>query len=292
MSDPVRSGQSGPLPAAQNSPELLESAPPAPPLTLGALVRAGEWGRAAQVARAQQMDVDVQEALELLTGFQEQIRARRYSKARGTLDGYREALGRAPVQAPEREVVRLAAPPELLETALAGLDGLQKETDPAALATGLAPALSHPLTRAEALNMQGILSALLGDADQGRMRLEEALQADPRHYRALTNLGNLDLEAGDLVSAEKRYREVIDLNPDYDGGHHNLGVALRRQGKVSESVAAIRRGQRLSVRRSQEDTRADMKEQFTRSPVLRNMRWVFLVVLVLAVVLLMRSAGG
>ncbi|CAM3193795.1 tetratricopeptide repeat protein [Deinococcus deserti] len=255
-------------------------------------MRAGEWERAAQVARAQQMDVDVQDALELLTGFQEQVRARRYSKARSTLDGYRAALGRAPADAPERDVVRLAAPPEQLEAALDGLDGLQKETDPAALASGLEPALSHPLTRAEALNMQGILSALMGDAIQGRLRLEEALQADPKHYRALTNLGNLDLEAGDVVSAERRYREVIALNPDYDGGHHNLGVALRRQGKVSESVAAIRRGQRLSVKRSQEDTRADIKEQYARSPVLRNMRWIILVVLVLAVVLLMRSAGA
>ncbi|MDL2345974.1 tetratricopeptide repeat protein, partial [Deinococcus sp. MIMF12] len=117
----------------------------------------------------------------------------------------------------------------------------------------LAPALAHPLTRPEALNALGVLHALREEGQEAREQFGAALTHDPGHYRAGTNLGNLDLEEGRLAEAEARYREVIRVQPDYDGAHHNLGVALRRQGRLAESVASIRRAQRLGLKGSQRE---------------------------------------
>lgn len=297
MSDSVRHAPTG---AEAGGPGTPAPGQPAPGLPeeggaspgLGSLLRSGQWTQASQHARRERLDVDVQDALDLLPAVQAHVRARRYPGARLTLSAYRLALGRAPASAPERAAVEFAVSPSDLEAALAALDGLQQESDPGVLAAGLAPALAHPLTRAEALNMQGVLAAMLGDAGASRAHLEEALRADPGHYRALTNLGNLDLEAGDAARAEGHYRQVIALNPEYDGGHHNLGVALRRQGKIGESVASIRRGQRLSVKRSQDDSKADARDQLARIPALRHMRWALLAALGFGVALLLRAGGG
>ncbi|MFC4425389.1 tetratricopeptide repeat protein [Deinococcus navajonensis] len=287
MSDSVRHGPAGEETGGPDTPGPGGVSP-----GLGTLLRNGQWTQAIELARRERLDVDVQDALEVLPAFQDHVRARRYPGARLALGAYRTALGRAPVTSPERAAVEYAVSPDDLEAALAALDGLQQESDERALAAGLAPALAHPLTRAEALNMQGVLAAMLGNAAGSRALLEEALQADPKHYRALTNLGNLDLEAGNAAQAEQHYRQVIALNPDYDGGHHNLGVALRRQGRIGESVAAIRRGQRLSVKRSQVDSKADAQDQLARNPALRTLRWVLLAALGFGMVALLRAGGG
>ena len=139
--------------------------------------------------------------------------------------------------------------------------------------------------------MLGVLHALRGEPEAARAVFEEALLSDPGHYRAVTNIGNLELEAGQPALAEARYREVLRLNPDYDGAYHNLGVALRRQGKVHESVGAIRRAQRLSMKRSQEEAREDLREQFRQGGMWRSLRWV-LVVALLLLFLIMRGLGG
>ncbi|MFC4639323.1 hypothetical protein [Deinococcus hohokamensis] len=292
MRDPVRHAPAGEEAGGQGTaaPGFPEPGGASP--GLGTLLRSGQWSQATEFARRERLDVDVQDALDLLPAFQAHVRARRYPGARMALSAYRTALGRAPATAPERAAVEFAVSPDDLDAALAALDHLQQETDAGRLASGLAPALAHPLTRAEALNMQGVQAAMLGDTAGSRAHLEAALQADPGHYRALTNLGNLDLEAGDAAGAEVHYRQVIALNPDYDGGHHNLGVALRRQGKIGESVAAIRRGQRLSVKRSQDDSKADAQDQLARSPALRTLRWALLAALGFGMVALMRAGGG
>ncbi len=280
MSDPVRSSSRPAEPSA--------AAPAALP-DLGEVIRAGEWRRALAVSRLNGAGPDIQEALEAVFRFQETVRARRYPSARRALADYREALaGRA--DAAELSVLRRAADPDVLTTALDALAAHLKEPDPEILAAGLVPALSEPLTRAEALNIQGVLMALQEQGAEARTLFEQALEADAGHYRALTNLGNLDIEAGDYAGAEARYREVIRLNPDYDGGHHNLGVALRRQGKMGEAVRSIRRGQRLGMKRSKEDTDAEVKAQFAANPLFKGMRWVLIAVVVLVLFLALRGA--
>lgn len=285
MSDPARS----PANATVKPAGLPADAAPLPDLS--EVIRAGEWRRALAVSRLNGADPDVQEALEAVFRFQDTVRARRYPSARRALADYREALA-GTSNASELSVLRRAADPDALERALDALAAHLKEADLEVLETGLAPALAQPLTRAEALNIQGVLLALQEESDGARTLFEGALEADAGHYRALTNLGNLDIERGDHAGAEAKYREVIRLNPDYDGGHHNLGVALRRQGKMGEAVQSIRRGQRLGMKRSKEDTDAEVKAQFAGNPLFKGLRWVLIAAVVLVLFLALRGMMG
>ena len=88
----------------------------------------------------------------------------------------------------------------------------------------------------------GVLHAIHEENEQARQVFGQAAEADPGHYRAISNIGNLELQAGNLQEAEAAQRRAIALNPDFAGAHHNLGVALRKQGRVNDSVKAIRTG--------------------------------------------------
>ena len=255
--------------------------------------RSGEWRRAQAAATLSFAPPSLIAALTSLSALQEDVRARRYPAARRALEAYAGGLEDTQAESQgEAALLRSLAEPELLRRAIGALDQGAAERDPAGLQACLAPAEAHPLTRAEALNALGVLHALRTEAGAARGRFEEALTHDPGHYRARMNLGNLALEAGDPQQAEAEYREVLKLAPDYDGAHHNLGVALRRQGKVYESVGSIRKAQRLGVRRSQQDSREELREQFRASPRLRLVRVAVIAVVVVIAALLLFSRGG
>ncbi|WP_412029517.1 tetratricopeptide repeat protein [Deinococcus yunweiensis] len=258
---------------------------------LGDLIRAGEWRRALATARVRRADPSLEETLSAVVGILEGVRARRAPAARRALRELRDALAEG--TAHEFALLRRQLDLDAIEAALTAVSiraaDLPEQAD---LEARLAPALAVTLTRAEALNTLGVRAAALGETDRARALFEEAMTSDPGHYRALTNLGNLSLEAGDAATAEARYREAIRLNEEFDGAHHNLGVALRRQGRVGEAVGAIRRGQRLGMRRSKDDTEAEMKEQFAASPVLRWGRIALLVLVAVLVMLALRGAVG
>ncbi|MBI0445893.1 tetratricopeptide repeat protein [Deinococcus sp. DB0503] len=264
----------------------------------GAFARAREWRRALAAARVTGAPLEISEVLERVVGVQEAVRARRYPQARRAWSQLGEALEAADSGGliGEAALLRSLVRHDALGKALSALEdlgsGMGGETEPEALRARLAPAAQHPFTQAEALNLIGVLHALRGEAQAARAVFEEALLSDPGHYRAVTNIGNLELEAGQPALAEARYREVLRLNPDYDGAYHNLGVALRRQGKVHESVGAIRRAQRLSMKRSQEEAREDLREQFRQGGMWRSLRWVLVVALLLLLFLIMRGLGG
>lgn len=268
MTDPVRLAPS-PAPQVTGTPTLPD------------LLSAGEWRRALAVSRVGGLHPDLQAALQNVVDVQESVRARRYAVAQRALESYRAALAALRAEEPETAaLLQSHADPDALRAGVDALDRLQREPDPATLEAGLAPALGQPLTRAEALNLRGVQRALQGDAGAAHDLFTEALAADPGHYRALSNLGNMALEAGDNGAAEARYREAIALNPEYDGGHHNLGVALRRQGKVWDGVQAIKQGQKLNVKQAKADAKAEAQEQLRRDPRLRALRWLILTAVV------------
>lgn len=181
-------------------------------------------------------DPDVQDEVERVVAFREALRARDHGGA-----------ARLAAELDARPPVRVGVGTEGLAAAVAELAALDRSRS-APTPSALSSSLAHPLARAEAENTLGVHAVRGGHLAEARERFERALAADPRHYRAIANLGNLELEDGRLEAAVERYREAIRVNPEYGTGHHNLAAALRRQGKVSESVAALKRAQRLNLR--------------------------------------------
>lgn len=250
--------------------------------------RQHDWSRAQTVASLKEPGGTLHAALQSVSALQEDVRARKYFGARRALSALQITLKELEQQRQgEAALLHTLVTPEQLGRALNALETVNGEVDPEVLHARLAEAETHPLTRAEALNALGVLHALRGEADAAKSHFGNALAHDPGHYRARMNLGNLALEAGDAAAAEQEYRAVLKLAPQYDGAHHNLGVALRRQGKVYESVGSIRRAQRLNVRRTQQETREEMKEKMQSDPAMRRMRNIMIAVLVAVFLLIL-----
>jgi tetratricopeptide (TPR) repeat protein len=65
---------------------------------------------------------------------------------------------------------------------------------------------------------------------------------------AAVDEGRRALEAGELVSAERLFREAAAANPSDARAHYYLGVALSRQDRIDEAVSALERARALSSR--------------------------------------------
>jgi TolB-like protein/Flp pilus assembly protein TadD/DNA-binding winged helix-turn-helix (wHTH) protein len=80
-----------------------------------------------------------------------------------------------------------------------------------------------------------------GRNDQAKITYEAILARNPRNADALVGLGSALEGRGELVTAEKRYREAIDVEPGYWGTHNALGNYLFRHGRSREAAAAYQR---------------------------------------------------
>lgn len=105
-----------------------------------------------------------------------------------------------------------------------------------------------PTERAFLLNKRGVARVGGGRCDAAASDFEAALQAHPRFAPALTNLGNLLLEAGQPEAAMRKYNAAIAADDEYAVAYLNLAVAYRRLGQLAQSVRALRKAQRLEGR--------------------------------------------
>ena len=122
-----------------------------------------------------------------------------------------------------------------LAAALAELDALL-ERDPA-----------DGLERAFLFNKRGVARMGLEQPELAQADFTAALDAQPHYPPALTNLGNLLLESGQLQAAIAYYERAITSDGDYAVAYLNLGVAYKRAGRVAEGVRALRRAQHLEL---------------------------------------------
>jgi tetratricopeptide (TPR) repeat protein len=74
--------------------------------------------------------------------------------------------------------------------------------------------------------------------DEARDAYRRAIELDPSHVDAHTNLGRLLHEAGEIDAAEAHYRHVLSVRPDDVTAGFNLGVALEDLGRSDEAIAA------------------------------------------------------
>lgn len=72
------------------------------------------------------------------------------------------------------------------------------------------------------------------EATYGRL-----LALDPRHAIALHNLGNIASKRGDNEGAIARYREALDVRPDYLLARFHLAQALQRTDRFEEAYRAF-----------------------------------------------------
>jgi lipoprotein NlpI len=104
------------------------------------------------------------------------------------------------------------------------------------------------LTRAERaflLNKRGVARVGLERRALARDDFTAALDALGSYAPALTNLGNLLLESGQVDAAIVRYKAAIAGDRAYALAYLNLGVAYKRAGRIAEAVEALRQAQRL-----------------------------------------------
>ncbi|MFY9666082.1 MAG: tetratricopeptide repeat protein [Candidatus Cybelea sp.] len=102
--------------------------------------------------------------------------------------------------------------------------------------------------RAFLLNKRGVARVGLQVPQLARADFVAALEAFPAHAPALTNLGNMLLEEGQVDAAIASYERAIAGDREYANAYLNLGVAYKRAGRLAEAVRALRDAQRLEQR--------------------------------------------
>jgi hypothetical protein len=128
------------------------------------------------------------------------------------------------------------------------------------------------LRRAERWATQpGRIRFYLGLALAERGAPEPALTLLRRSRADFPNLGthvaagNVLMRLGRPAEAEREYRRAVFLNPRYAAAQHNLGLALRAQGKTAEAEAQLARARRLWPGRWSEPWRLRVVERLLRS---------------------------
>lgn len=102
--------------------------------------------------------------------------------------------------------------------------------------------------RAFLLNKRGVARVRMGRKDEALADFRAALECRPGFAPAMTNIGNVALEGGDLPGAIAQYEAAVRADDFYAVAHLNLGIAYKQAGRVSEGVREIRRASSLEVR--------------------------------------------
>ena len=100
--------------------------------------------------------------------------------------------------------------------------------------------------RADALNALGVALYNLGRYQEAEQRYREAIDIDPEYADALVNLAAL-LQANP-DAAELLLRRALKINPKYPGARAMLGLMLLSSGHVHEAKAAFRKALKVSPR--------------------------------------------
>jgi len=151
-------------------------------------------------------------------------------------------------------------------------------------------AVALPCFQAEVETQRGTALVFLGRSAEARSCFQRALAIDAKHYRAITNLGNISLEEGLVDEAIAAYEQAIAVNDAFANAHHNLGVAYRRKGQYGKSIRALRKAQSVMQRREAEETRASLARA-SKGQGMRVLRWLLYGAVALALFILLRNRG-
>jgi protein O-mannosyl-transferase len=99
--------------------------------------------------------------------------------------------------------------------------------------------------RATAFSSLGFAYRGMGQSTKAKKCFETALQLEPDWARAITGLGLIAQENGDLAEAIRQYSRAVAVQPT-DVGYLLLAQALRQQGRLDEATAISERVARFS----------------------------------------------
>ena len=242
-------------------------------------LREGRAGEALNLYLAgEAYDAPTHEALRALAELRGFLRAKRYVRAL-------------------TEVRRVEEPPPLLEwsvleaqlTLLSEANEALERRKPEGALEKLG-SVTLPLLEAEADTQRGTAYIFQNETDKAEACFIRALERDPKHYRAITNRGNLALEAGRTEEAIEAYGRALAIDDEFVNAHHNLGVAYRRLGKIDKSVQSIRKAQKASRRQDSETARESLSK-FGGGLSKRFLRYALYAGAALIVYFVLRSQG-
>ena len=238
--------------------------------------------------RCEQQNAAVVDALQALLDLRTHLRAKRWRKAQQVVSTRLEEAS-VPVgsEAASAEFgwQTLQQQIDLLQESAEVLD----RRDPDA-ALALLARVEHPVLRAEVETQRGTAFIFRNELAEASACFEQALTYDPKHYRAMTNQGNLALEAGHLDEAIAAYEQALKINEDFSNAHHNLGVAYRKKGDITRSVASIRKAQRALRQEETERARGSLSRS-TRGLQGKTFRWLIYGALFVLVVWWLQGQG-
>jgi tetratricopeptide (TPR) repeat protein len=220
-------------------------------------------------------DEGIENVLESLVDIQALVREKNPAKAR-------QLLGKQTTTLEWLEQLRNELTSQLatLEEATKALD----KHDPDTALIGLNNVTS-PLLLAEVATLRGTALIYHNDIAGAKASFEKAVSLDPKHYRAITNLGNIALEENNLDEAISKYEYALKLNDHFANAHHNLAVAYRKKGMVSKSVSELKKAQRVSQQRVREEAR----QIFKGGQTTKYLRWLIIAVVAILLYLFIQQ---
>ena len=75
---------------------------------------------------------------------------------------------------------------------------------------------------AEAWNKRATLHFMMGEIEKSRADVERTLDLEPRHFGALSGLGQIELLSGDREGALKAFENALDTNPHLPGARRMI----------------------------------------------------------------------
>ena len=148
----------------------------------------------------------------------------------------------------EARVYAEGFPEELRERLLAGLSLLVAFAEGKTSLEEAPERLEDPLFAAEREVLLGVRAVREGRREEAEARFQKALALDPHHHRALSNLGNLYLERGELEAALDLYQRALKLAPEDPLVHENLAALYKKKGDLDRMVAHMKQATRLKMR--------------------------------------------
>lgn len=129
--------------------------------------------------------------------------------------------------------------------AVLGIISFKYEWDPEKAERHLLKAIERNPSLFEAYLWRSQIAEAIGEQEFAMEQARLATTINPLSLSANMNLGWQLFQAGDLLEAELEFRDLIDFDPNFWGGHWGLGHVLREHENYDEAIMEFERAVEL-----------------------------------------------